>query len=286
VIPTALVAAFASGLAWAGLDIARKTLARDLRPSVVAAGLTLGQMVLFGAWSIVTRPTVRLDSYLLPAVLSIVLGAGVQILIVESVRRSELSRTIPLLSFTPVATMLFGVVVLGEMPSATQWLGILLVLLGGLGLGLSRLRSDARSGFSFDRGSGLMLAAALLISAAAPFDKLAVAASEVEFHGFLQSAGIGALLIAFLVVRGNLSDLGRSFRTRPALTVAAFIALAAVGLQFTAYQGAMVGVVETVKRVIGLGSSLAAGYLVFRERVTRAKVASLIVMAVGVGLML
>ena len=285
-IPTALVAAFGSGLAWAGLDIARKTLARDLRPSVVAAGLTLGQMVLFGAWSTVTRPTLRLDSYLLPAVLSVVLGAGVQILIVESVRRSELSRTIPLLSFTPVATMLFGVLVLDEMPSATQWLGILLVLVGGLGLGLSRLRSDARSRFSFDRGSGLMLAAALLISAAAPFDKLAVAASEVELHGFLQSAGIGALLIAFLVARGNLSDLGRSFRTRPALTAAAFIALAAVGLQFTAYQGAMVGVVETVKRFIGLGSSLVAGYLVFRERVTRAKVASLIVMAVGVGLML
>jgi len=44
----------------------------------------------------------------LGSAVSVVLSAGIQVLIVESVRRSELSRTIPLLSFTPVATAISG----------------------------------------------------------------------------------------------------------------------------------------------------------------------------------
>jgi len=156
--------------------------------------------------------------------LSILLGAGVQILIIESVRRSDLSRTIPLLSFTPVVTMLFGLFVLGEMPGTTQWLGILFVLAGGVGLGLSRVEGATRRTPALDGGSAMMLAAAL--------------------------------------------------------------ALAALALQFTAFRGARVGVVETIKRVVGLASSLIAGFLVFRETVTPAKVAALATMAAGVALML
>lgn len=253
---------------------------------MAAAGLTLGAAVLFGVWTVVAQPTVQLSRYVGPAALSVLFGTGVQILIIESVRRSELSRTIPLLSFTPVATMLFGVVVLRELPTPGQWVGILLVFAGGLGLGLSRVRGAGEWRLPFDSGGTMMLAAALLISAAAPFDKLAVGASSVEFHGLVQSGGTGVLLVTFLGLRGDLTSLGRALTGRPALLLAAILALAAVALQFTAYRGAMVGVVETVKRVIGLASSLLAGALIFRERVTQGKFAALSLMGVGVALML
>jgi drug/metabolite transporter (DMT)-like permease len=286
----ALLAAFLSGLAWAGLDIARKSLARDLTPSVVATGLALGAAVLFGGWAALSSPTLQPAPYIWPAAISTVLSVGIQLMIVESVRRSELSRTIPLLSFTPVATALSGAVILGELPSPVQWFGIFLVFVGALGLGLSRReRGPSRSwrhGLLFDTGGLLMLGAAVLISIAAPFDKLAVAASSTPVHGFFQSLGSGLLLLAFLGLRGEAARVSRAFRARPVLAVAVLLALAAVGFQFAAYRGAMVGAVETIKRVVGLVSSLAAGYLVFGEKVTASKLIAVAFMALGVALML
>jgi drug/metabolite transporter (DMT)-like permease len=286
----ALLAAFLSGLAWAGLDIARKSLARDLTPSVVATGLALGLAALFGGWAALSSPTMRPADYVWPAAVSTLLCVGIQVLIVESVRRSELSRTIPMLSFTPVATALSGAAILGELPSPAQWLGIFLVFAGALGLGLSRREGEPsgprRRGLLFDTGGLLMLGAALLISVAAPFDKLAVAASSTPVHGFFQSLGSGLLLLAFLGLRGEAARVGRAFRARPLLTVGSLLALAAVGFQFAAYRGAMVGAVETIKRVVGLVSSLGAGYLVFGEKVTAGKLVAVAVMASGVVLML
>jgi drug/metabolite transporter (DMT)-like permease len=221
---------------------------------------------------------------------SVVLGVGIQLLIIESVRRSDLSRTIPLLSFTPVVTALFGMAVLREMPTAVQWLGIVAVFLGALGLGLSR-GDDEPAGprklrSLLDTGGLLMLGAAVLISAAAPFDKLAVSASTTLVHGFFLSLGSGLLLLGYLVLRGEATQLGRAFRRRPLLVLAVVLSVAAVGFQFAAYRGAMVGAVETVKRVVGLASSVGAGYLVFRERVTPGKLVSVAVMGIGVALML
>ena len=138
----------------------------------------------------------------------------------------------------------------------------------------------------FDTGGWLMLGAALLISAAAPFDKLAVAASSVEVHAFLQAAGVGVLLVLFLGVRGELADVGRAFVTRPALLWATIFVSLAIGLQFAAYRGTMVGVVETVKRVVGLACALVAGRSIFGEPITSSKLTAVTVMGVGVTLML
>ncbi len=48
----------------------------------------------------------------------------------------------------------------------------------------------------------------------------------------------------------------------------------------------MVGVVETIKRVVGLVSSLMAGRLVFGETITGTTLVAVVVMAVGVTLLL
>jgi multidrug transporter EmrE-like cation transporter len=48
----------------------------------------------------------------------------------------------------------------------------------------------------------------------------------------------------------------------------------------------MVGVVETIKRVVGLVMSLVAGHLVFGESMTTRKLATVALMAIGVALLL
>jgi drug/metabolite transporter (DMT)-like permease len=284
------LAAFISGFAWSGLDIARKSLAREFRPVVIATGLSMGLAVLFGGWTAVAPPPFQPSAYLRPAAVSIALNLAIQLSILESVRRGELSRTIPLLSMTPVATAALGLVVLGERPSPRQWAGIALVFVGAVGLAVSRRvteRTRSRSSrFHFDRAGLIMLVAAVCISAAAPFDKLAVKASSPALHGFVLSLVSGGLLLAYLGWRGELGRIASVFRRRPTMTVAACLAFAALGLQFVAYQGVMVGVVETIKRVVGLVMSLVAGYLVFGESITSRKLATVALMAIGLILLL
>ncbi len=284
-----MILAFISGLAWSGLDIARKSLGRDLGSPIIATGLSVGLAVLFGIASLISGWTLHLADYVWPAALSIVLCTAVQVLIVESVRRSDLSRTIPLLSFTPVATSLFGLAVLGEEPSPVQWLGIGFVFAGALGLGLSRREHEPGlppPRFSVDSGMLLMLLAAICISAAAPFDKLAIEASSTPVHGFFQSAGASLLLLAFLAARGDVGRIRRAFQARIRMSLAIVLAFVAVGLQFAAYRYAMVGEVETIKRVVGLVASLVAGSLIFGESINARKLITVVAMGIGVALML
>jgi drug/metabolite transporter (DMT)-like permease len=284
-----LFIAFLSGLAWAGLDVVRKSLTSELHPVVVATGMSMGAAALFGSAALLTDPQMDLGAYLAPGSLSTVLSIATQLLVLESVRRSALSRTIPMLSVTPVATALFGVAILGEKPSTAAWVGIVLVFAGALTLGLSRAQGatptvDDRPGF--DTGAALMLLAALSISAAAPFDKLAVQASTTLVHGGVQSFGASVALLGFLAARGGLGDLSSAVRARPTLAAAGCLAFAAIGLQFLAYRGALVGEVETIKRVVGLASSLGAGFFVFRESLSLKKLLAVAALAVGVTLIL
>lgn len=285
----ALSIAFLSGLAWAGLDVARKSLTSRHGAVVIAAGLSLGAAVLFAFGLLFARPRMEIGAYVVPGLISTTLGISTQVLILESVRRSPLSRTIPMLSFTPVATSLFGVVVLNEQPSRPGWIGIVLVVAGALVLGLSRkdrLEPSSAGPAALDTGAALMLLAAVSISAAAPFDKLAVEASTTLVHGLVQSLGAAVVLLVFLAARGNVAELTLVFRQRPAMMVAVVLAAAAITLQYLAYRGAMVGEVETIKRVVGSIASLGTGYLVFAERITPTKVAAVGALGAGVALIL
>jgi hypothetical protein len=67
---------------------------------------------------------------------------------------------------------------------------------------------------------------------------------------------------------------------------AVLLTFAAIGLQFMAYRTAIVGEVEAIKRVVGLVVSLAAGSLVFGERISLLKVLAVGTMGIGVALIL
>jgi drug/metabolite transporter (DMT)-like permease len=287
--PLGLWIAFFSGLAWAGLDIARKSLAQRHSPLVIATGLSLGSALLFALALLFGYPRIDFAAYLQPGLMSITLGICTQILILQSLRRSPLSSTIPMLSLTPVATTLFGVMILGERPATAEWIGILLVFLGALVLGVTRLDRRGPSGrrrLEFDRGAILMLLAAITISAAAPFDKLAVGASTTRVHGLITSLASALVLLCLLAVRAEIGQVAHVFRRRPAMVGAAALVFVALGLQFLAYRTAMVGEVETIKRVVGLVGSLVAGFLVFGERLTVAKIGAVVAMGAGTALIL
>jgi drug/metabolite transporter (DMT)-like permease len=274
------------GLGWAGFDLTRKLLVREVPPVALVFLLTVGSAPLFAAW-MVTQGVVRPGpGYLLPALGSVILNIAANLLFLQGMRIAPLSVTIPLLSLTPAFATLLAIPLLGERPSAPHALGILLVVAGAIGL---HWRAGGRMGDGPPgalKGALMVALTALLWSLTIPLDKLAVERSSAPFHGVVVTAGVAAGVLLVLVAQGRLGDLGQVRRVPGVYVLALIVSTLALALQFLALPQLYVGTVETLKRGIGNFSALLSGWLFFHEPVTPRKILAVGVMAVGVGLIL
>jgi drug/metabolite transporter (DMT)-like permease len=286
----ALVLVVGSSLAWSAHDVTRKFLVGRIRPVPLAFLLTAASAPLFALWTLVDDPFTVQPGYVVPAVLSVVLNIFANLMFFAALRISPLSVTIPLLSFTPVFTALLGIPLLGEVPSAVQALGILLVVAGAFGLNLrtdqgmsprSLLRAWVR-----ERGAALMLVVSLLWSVTVPLDKMATARSSAPFHATVLCAGVAAGVLVVLVYQRRLGELANLRSVRGVFVLALFTAIVALGLQLLAIQQIWAGFLETLKRGMGNVSAVVLGRLLFGEPVSPGKLVAVAVMAVGVGLIL
>ncbi len=275
--------AVGAALAWAGLDASRKTLARDVAPTVLVAWLMLGQGLPFLVWSGIDGRWLG-PGYALPGLACLALNVLANVAFVQAVKLSPLSLTIPYLSLTPALTTLIAVPLLGELPAPQQLAGIgavvagaFLLHAGGEGGGvLGPIRAFVR-----ERGSVLMTAVAMMWSATAALDKVALGHASVPAHALVQTAGVGGVLLVWLVWRGRLRELAAIRRRAPAYLLAVGFATAAVALQLFAIRVVMVALMETIKRAIGMTASVVVGRAMFREPITAAKIAAVALMAAG-----
>lgn len=110
---------------------------------------------------------------------SAVLAVAANWLIIEAVRRSDLSLLGPINAYKPWVSLLPSWFLLGELPRGTDWLGMGLVLLGSLVLGGGTSTAPGRSwGFFLDRGVQLRFLALVFSSAEAVTLRRAISMSE------------------------------------------------------------------------------------------------------------
>src|SRR6266849_3381929 len=103
---TALLLVVFSSLGWAGFDLLRKLLVREVAPVALLLMLTLGAVPLFAAWVWIDGVAAPASGYLAPALGSVVLNVVANLLFLHGMRIAPLSVAIPLLSLTPVFTTL------------------------------------------------------------------------------------------------------------------------------------------------------------------------------------
>ena len=266
---------------WSGLDIARKVAVDRMRPEPVLVWLVTGQAVLFTAW--VAYEGMAVDdvaTYCGLAAVSVTLNAVANLAYLHAVRVSPFSVVIPMLSFVPVFTVAAANPLLGEMPTHQQLVGIGVVVAGTLALGAdgeergrtlgpgARLLGMAR-GLSRERGAMFMLVTALCWSLTMVIDKMAMQHAPAGLHGVVLNAGVGVALLVWMAARRRLGEL-RQIRGNTALLVGA-IATASVGLgaQLLAVKYLLAGVVEAIKRAIGLVVAVIVGRLALRSSPSR-----------------
>lgn len=275
----------AAALCWAGLDVVRKGLAGKASPTALAVFLLLGQVPFLAAWAVYDQTWVTDAQYWPPALASMSMNALANVLFMRSVELSPLSRTVPFLSLTPVFSALAAIPLLGEVPGAMHWAGILLVVLGALVLN-SDLGDSWWKSVTHEKGAPFMIGVAVLWALSTALDKSALPSASPASHAFLLSAGSATILGTWILARGKQGELRRVFQAPKGL-LAALIALAvsALALQMVALQWLWVAVIETLKRAFGVFGSVVFGRLFFDEPLTSRKIAAVILMGAGTSLL-
>jgi len=259
---------------WAGLDATRKALVRDVPPAAAAMWLSLGQTPFF-ALALLFEAELS-AGYWLPGLSALGLQVIANLLFMKAVQISPLSATIPFLSFTPVFTSLLAIPALGELPSGWQWGGIGLVVVGALAL---HARGDAPLWRRLETGSALMVGVSACWAFTANLDKLALEHASEPVHALVQTAGVGLALLGWLLVRRASIAVPRRARWPLAASIA--FGAGALALQLWAIQLLFVGIVETIKRAVGMTSSVLVGRVAFDEPLGVGKLVAVAIMIAG-----
>ena len=246
------------------MDAIRKHLALRVPTVALLWGIVAAQLPVFVAWALVPESRPFDPMRYLPWGLAVLLiNLGANLAFIKALETGALSRTIPVLSLTPVITIAAAAALLGEQPTRLQSLGIAAVVAG---TGLLALRRD-NDDFRLEPGILLMLGVATAWSISAALDKVALGYISVPGHGLAQSVGLLAALTIVLIVQRRLQNL-RSLRPSiGGVVIAAILMAAAASLQYMALETILVSLVETIKRAIGAGFALTVGSLFFGERV-------------------
>jgi drug/metabolite transporter (DMT)-like permease len=284
-IPLLLVVA--SSLGWAGFDLLRKLLLKEVPPVALLFLLAAGSGALFAVWTVVDGAFRPGPGYWEPALTAVLLNIAANLLLLQGMRIAPLSVTVPLLSLTPAFATLLAIPLLGERPSGQGALGILMVIAGAVWLHWQPREGPARPADTGALKGALMVAAtALCWSMTIPLDKMAVERAPAQFHGFFLNMGVAAGVLGVLLAQGRLGEVGKVRAVPGLLALALVVSSAALALQLLALPHVYVGTVETLKRGIGNVMALLSGRIFFGEAVTPGKLLAVVLMAVGVGMIL
>jgi drug/metabolite transporter (DMT)-like permease len=286
----AVLLTLGASVGFGAFDAARKRLAAHVAPLPLTALLGLGQVPLFAGWLLSTGADAPRAGYAPQAAASIAFGLMGNLLFIRALQGSPLSLTIPFLSFSPVFIALFSSALLGEAPQPLQALGIAWVVLGAFLLNLAKedLTHPSRflRGLTRERGSLLMLMAALMWALSSIFDKRALAYAAAPVHALVQALGTALCVLIVLALRRDVGALGTVRRCRGLYALALLIAGTAQGLQLLALPLVVVSLYEALKRCIGMTLAVVNGALLFGEPVTAQKLLAIALMGVGVVLIL
>ncbi len=280
---------------WSVADAMRKGLANQMQPLQLAVLLAGFQLLMgvciapilisfteLGGWS-----TIHIEAGYWPyALTTYAFTAAGHLYFFKALRASDLSLTIPFLSFSPVFVLGLGILLLNEWPATLALLGIVAITGGTFWLNrASKPKSSSvhteDQAQSYKRGRFAMLVTAGCWSVAIVFDKAALAYTTPLTHllGLLAATFILLSLFGRRDLATSVMAVTKTHGGR--LLLVALLMMAALGLQLAAYAYWNIAYVEAIKRAIGLLSSLALGVLFFKETDPLRRLPAVLVLAIG-----
>jgi len=287
----ALFSVLGCGLCYAGSDFTRKLAGQFCAPTLLTAIIFTTIIPIYLTLFFLSDNFHFSNGYIVPGTLNALSNLIANILFVRSVTLSPLSKTIPLLSLTPVFTAIIGYFFLGEFLSLFQWLGVSFVVLGILWLYTPDKKAfnlfAIWQNFIAEKGAKYMCYVAFFWTLAPVFDRIALRHTNVATHALIHFTIVASLLWLWLFIRGRLKKSEMPDRKHwKTIGILALLYAGALGLQMLSLTMIYVGIVESVKRVIGQISSIIFGRIAFNEPLTKGKILGVLTMCAGVPLII
>lgn len=259
-------------------------------------GLTAGAdiYIMAWAWRLLALPfllpllpaalPVKLGAAFWPA---LVVGAGLNILAallyMEAIRASDLSLSVPLVTFTPLFLLVTSPLLLREIPDLSGIFGVLLIVSGAYLLNIAKLHDGPAAPLHAlfkERGARLMLLVALIWSLTANIDKIGLQNSSPLLWATAINAAIALGMLPLVLLRLRRPQVSRQWPWRWLLLVGLCGGLTTL-CQMLAISLTQVPYVIAVKRLSILFTTL-YGLLLLREKGLRERLTGTLVMLAGV----
>jgi len=205
------------------------------------------------------------------------------ILYMKALKASDLSITIPMLTFTPIFLLVTGPLMLGEFPSFLGIIGIFLIVAGSYILNIKKCREGLAEPFKAllkETGPRLMLVVAFIYSITSNFDKIGVTNSSPVFFAIAANlfAAVALSFIVAMKAKGGIGSIKKSYKMIAPIGI--FHALGTIA-QMTAYTFTIVAYVISIKRT-GILVSILFGYFLFKEKNIKERLIGAAIMVAGV----
>ena len=231
-------------------------------------------------------PKVSLYFYIVVIVDTIVALAGIYLMI-ESLEHSDISSSIPMLSFSPIFLIVVSFIVLKELPNLFGLTGITMVVIGSYILNIKSIRNGYLEPFRTifkDKGIFYMFVVSFLFSISATVGKIGILLSNPAYFTFMVYLASSIMILPFcfknirkkaVAIKGNVN-----YILILGISTAAMEILYAIAVKY-----ALVSYTISLKRASVIFSVI-IGFFVFKEKNFKVKIAGTILMFAGAALII
>jgi uncharacterized membrane protein len=201
-------------------------------------------------------------------------------LYINSVKHGELSKILPLQSLGPVFGLLLGWALIGQKPTLTATLGIVIVVMGVYVLNLKgRYLHNPLKIFTADKANLYTLCSLLLSTIVGVLDVMVIKASEPIYYAFVDTLGAVIILCATSLLFG-IKEVHKIKQNIKALSIAGMTYGGTFIMYLLAINSGPFAYATTVRTSgIVVGSALIGWYL--KESVTKLKLVALTIITIG-----
>ncbi len=205
------------------------------------------------------------------------------ILYMKAIKTSDLSVTVPMLTFTPLFLLLTSPFIVGEFPSLKGVFGILLIVTGSYLLHLKEKKKGLLAPFKAivkEKGPRLMLAVAFIWSITSNIDKVGIQNSSIVHWAIAMHIFAIFAMIPVIWVTSR-SSISQVWKRQKVLFPMGFVNALKYIFQMAAIQLTLVAYVISIKRTSAI-LSVVLGFLIFKEKGFRERLTGSIIMILGV----
>lgn len=260
-----------------------KKLLKNIDQYVLASGVFLSSFIVLFLISII-KGIPEIGSAFYSSVLATgVLNVIAAILYFKALKITDLSLSVPMISFTPIFLIFTSFILLKEFPTIFGILGIFLIVIGSYVLNITKNSTHLLDPFKEilrNKGIFYMLLVAFLFSVSSNFDKLVVQNSDPIFGSSMVYLLLGS---SFLVISSTkTNDIGTVYKKNlhKFFFIGLILALVAITINI-AFTMQIVPYVISLKRLSILFSVFCGG-LIFKEKNILKRSLGAFIMLVGI----